>query len=126
MKHGSSNHKKDSRQHDRKCRLKSSQVTSAYFNHPSQGNSTNYYLILGLRDQRITRAQELCKSRGGRPGLPVPNHPTVSVDLKKDFNQQQRISSQLKKKKKKKKSLLNDTLALPYLKRENLENLEAE
>ena len=35
-----------SRQHDRKCRLK-----SIYFHHPSQGNSTNYYLILGLRDK---------------------------------------------------------------------------
>ena len=30
-----------------KCRLKSSQVKSVYFNHPSQGNSTKYYLILG-------------------------------------------------------------------------------
>ena len=40
-----------SRQHDRKCRLKSNQVKSVYFNHPSQGNSTNYYLILGLRDK---------------------------------------------------------------------------
>ena len=40
-----------SRQHDRKCRLKSSQVKSIYFNHPSQGNSSNYYLILGLRDK---------------------------------------------------------------------------
>ena len=40
-----------SRQHDRKCRLKSSQVKSIYLNHPSQGNSTNYYLILGLRDK---------------------------------------------------------------------------
>ena len=39
------------RQHDRKCRLKSSQVKSIYFNHPSQGNSTNYYPILGLRDK---------------------------------------------------------------------------
>ena len=29
-----------------KYRLKSSQVKSVYFNHPSQGNSTNYYLIL--------------------------------------------------------------------------------
>ena len=28
------------------------------------------------------RAQELCESRGGRPGLPVPNKPTVSVDVK--------------------------------------------
>ena len=25
-------------------------VKSVYFNHPSQGNSANYYLILGLRD----------------------------------------------------------------------------
>ena len=40
-----------SRQHDRKCRLKSCQVKSIYFNHPSQGNSTNYDLILGLRDK---------------------------------------------------------------------------
>ena len=40
-----------SRQHDRKCRLKSSQVKLVYFHHPSQGTSTNYYLILGLRDK---------------------------------------------------------------------------
>ena len=40
-----------SRQHDRKCRLKSSHVKSVYFHYPSQGNSTNYYLILGLRDK---------------------------------------------------------------------------
>ena len=26
-------------------------VKSIYFNHPSQGTSTNYYLILGLRDK---------------------------------------------------------------------------
>ena len=38
-------------QHDRKCRLKSSQVKSIYFHHPSQGTSTNYNLILGLRDK---------------------------------------------------------------------------
>ena len=42
---------KRSRQHDPKCRLKSGQVKSTYFNHPSQGNSTNYYLILGRRDK---------------------------------------------------------------------------
>ena len=29
----------------------SSQVKSIYFNHPSQGNSTNYYFILGLQDK---------------------------------------------------------------------------
>ena len=40
-----------SRQHDRKCRLKSSHVKSIYFHHPSQGNLTNYYLILGLGDK---------------------------------------------------------------------------
>jgi len=40
-----------SRQHNRKCRLKSSHVKTIYFNHPSQGNSANYYLILGLRDK---------------------------------------------------------------------------
>ena len=40
-----------SRQHDRKCRLKSSQIKSIYFNHPLQSNSTNYYLILGPRDK---------------------------------------------------------------------------
>ena len=30
---------------------KSSQVKSIYFHHPSQGNSTKYYLSLGLRDK---------------------------------------------------------------------------
>ena len=34
-----------------------------------------------LRPQ-IIRAQEVCESRGGRPELPVPNKPTVSVDVK--------------------------------------------
>ena len=38
-----------SRQHDRKCRLTSGQVN--IFNYPSQGNSTNYYIILGRRDK---------------------------------------------------------------------------
>ena len=33
------------------------------------------------------RAQDLCESRGGRPGLPVPNKSTVSVDIKQHFNQ---------------------------------------
>ena len=39
--------------YDKKCRLKSGQVKSIYFNHPSQGNSTNYYLILGLQDKAV-------------------------------------------------------------------------
>ena len=32
------------------------------------------------------RAQELCESRGGRPGLSVPNKLTVSVDVKATLN----------------------------------------
>ena len=35
------------------------------------------------RQVRTELAQELCESRGGRPGLPsLPNKPTVSVDVK--------------------------------------------
>ena len=30
--------------------------------------------------EKGVRAQELCESRGGRPGFPVPSKPTVSVD----------------------------------------------
>ena len=42
----------DAQQTDnRKCRLKSSHIKSIYFNHPSQDNSTNYYLILGPQDK---------------------------------------------------------------------------
>ena len=41
--------------------------------------------------QAIVRAQEVCESRGGRPGLPVPNKPTVSVDVKQHSTNQQAI-----------------------------------
>ena len=44
-------------------------------------SSYNYLLRVDLVP-RSCRAQELCESRGGRPGLPVPNKPTVSVDVK--------------------------------------------
>ena len=37
----------------------------------------------------VVRAQELCESRGGRPGLPVPNKPTVSVDVKQHWTKTQ-------------------------------------
>ena len=30
--------------------------------------------------------QELCESRGDHRGLPSPNNPTVSVDVKQHFN----------------------------------------
>ena len=38
------------------------------------------------------RAQEVCESRGGRPDLPVPNKPIVSMDVKQHFNQRSVIS----------------------------------
>ena len=41
---------------------KVSPVKSIYFNHPSQGNSTNYYLILGLRDKAaLSTSQQINK-----------------------------------------------------------------
>ena len=38
--------------------VKSNQVKSIYFNHPSLGNSTNYYLILGLQDKAAPPASQ--------------------------------------------------------------------
>ena len=32
-------------------------------------------IIFGRQMRESNRAQELCKNRGGRPGLPVPNSP---------------------------------------------------
>ena len=45
-----------------KCWLKSNQVKSVYFNHPSQGNSANYYLILGLRDKAAPPTSQQIKN----------------------------------------------------------------
>ena len=39
-----------------------------------------------LNVQSSQSSQELCESRGGRPGPPVPHKPTVSVDVKQHFN----------------------------------------
>ena len=47
-------------------------------------------LVYRGQDLQAFRAQELCESRGGRPGLPVPNKPSVSVDVK------QRSTNQLR------------------------------
>ena len=52
--------------------------------------SINTALLTGDR-----RAQELCESRGGRPRLPVPNKPTVSVDVKQHFNQPSGLQSNI-------------------------------
>ena len=48
-----------SRQHDRKCRLKSSQVKSIYFHHPSQGTSTISFWVseTRLRLPQVTNKQ---------------------------------------------------------------------
>ena len=43
--------------------------------------STLAYLFVSIDFIRI-RAQELCECRGGRPRLPIPNSPMVSVDVK--------------------------------------------
>ena len=39
-------------------------------------------MMLKEPERQELRAQELYQSRGGRPGLPVTNKPTVSVDVK--------------------------------------------
>ena len=44
----------------------------------SNNNQAKYLVnswISTSRQQHSCRAQELCKSRGGHPGLPVPNSP---------------------------------------------------
>ena len=66
-----------SRQHDRKCRLKSSQVKSIYFHHPSQGNSTNYYLILGLLNKAAPPTSQQIPSEASE------EHSDTVVHLKK-------------------------------------------
>ena len=63
-----------SRQHDPKCRLKSRQVNSIYFNHPSHGNSTNYYIILSPRDKAAPPTSQQIKE------LP-PKASEVSSDI---------------------------------------------
>ena len=58
-----------SRQHHRKCRLKSSQVKSIYLNHPSKGNSTNYCLILGPRNKAaLPTNQQIPSEASEKPG----------------------------------------------------------
>ena len=52
-----------------------SQVKSIYFHHPSQGNSTNYYLILGLRDKA---APPTCQQINKFPLKQVKNLATPS------------------------------------------------
>ena len=56
---------------NRKCRLKSSQVKSIYFNHPTQGNSTNYYLILGPQDKAAPpTSQQIIKKKEKEKEIP--------------------------------------------------------
>ena len=46
-----------------------------------------YLLKVSTRGLLRPRAQELCESRGGSPGLPSPINLRFSVDVKQHFNQ---------------------------------------
>ena len=48
-----------------------------------QGMDVYIYICKGKATETD---QELCESRGGHRGLPSPNKPTVSVDVKLHFN----------------------------------------
>ena len=39
-------------------------------------------IVIWTRNSIVTAVQELCESRGGRPGLPVLTSLLVSVDVK--------------------------------------------
>ena len=41
----------------------------------SSGVNSKWFTELRSQQQVVYRAQEVCESRGGRPGLPVPNKP---------------------------------------------------
>ena len=62
----------------------------------SQGRDTH---VAGLTPslQANGRGQVLCERRGGRPGLPVPNKLTVSVDVKQHFNRMSSADANLLK-----------------------------
>ena len=49
---------------------------------PNMSTDIREHEALHHHHRARVRAQELCESRGGRPELPVPNKPTVSVDVK--------------------------------------------
>ena len=69
-----------SRQHDRKCRLKSSEVKSIYFNHPLQDNSTNYYLILGPRDKAAPpKSQQILKNPPPKQVKNLVTHSSIFI-----------------------------------------------
>ena len=53
----------------------------------NKGGRTSVGVYVPCIYSHTGRAQELCESRGGRPGLPVPNKPTVSVGRKATLNQ---------------------------------------
>ena len=44
--------------------------------------SMDLYIDMDIDTGRGSRVQELCESRGGRPGLSVLMSPTVSVEVK--------------------------------------------
>ena len=62
--------------------------THSEVSHPHLNNTRSQITKVTETLKPKLRAQELCESRGGRPGLPSLNDkPTVSVDVKQHFNQ---------------------------------------
>ena len=53
-----------------------------FFNRPSTMTVISGKFKVGVEEIASVRAQELCESRGGRPGLPVLTSLMVSVDVK--------------------------------------------
>ena len=60
--------------------LSSSMIKSL---HPASGNEGKIRTVsVDVKQYWTGVTQELCEGRGGRPGLPVPNSPYGSVDVK--------------------------------------------
>ena len=63
---------------------------------PSLASRDGLNLFNAQLSPKRVRVQELCEGRGGRPGLPVPNKPTVFVDVKPHFNRTSRRGSEFR------------------------------
>ena len=75
----------------RYCRSRPLPTYNVYINNNKNDFAKPVAVTYATEVSRNLRAQELCESRCGRPGLPVPKKkPTVSVDVKQRFNQPSR------------------------------------
>ena len=52
---------------------------SIYFNHPSQGNSTNYYLIMGPRDNAAPPTSQQIKKKNPSEANEEPSDPFKNI-----------------------------------------------